>query len=144
MLRERLRTNVSDSKMKLKKNSNIFIDLGAKQGEFIYNLVDMNQTNKGTIDAKLQELFKNRSWIIYAVEANPLFDTKLAEMKKRAEHFNHTVNLYTQTVAWTHDGKMDIYFDSENLEKSFLVSKLNRSQVRFFLTKTLTSNFENF
>ena len=109
---------------------NVFIDLGANKGDSVYNFVGLTENAQGgKLNSK--NFAKNASWIIYAVEANPFFDTKLLEMKKKVEALGHTVHLYNQTAAWVQDGKIDFYLDTVNPGYDFWGSSLNKNHVPF-------------
>ncbi len=113
---------------------NVFIDLGANKGDSIYNFVGLNQRAQGGNFENERFITKKTSkkakWIIYAIEANPFFDSKLAEMKQKVEEMKHKVHLYNQTAAWIQDGTIDFYLDTVNPQGDFWGSSLSKNHVR--------------
>ncbi len=111
---------------------NVFIDLGANKGDSIYNFVGLSTTAQGgNLNSNIfPGWFRKAEWIIYAIEANPFFDSKLAEMKQKVEEMHHKVHLHKKTAAWIKDGTIDFYLDTVNPQVDFWGSSLNKNHVR--------------
>lgn len=103
------------------KPKNIFIDLGANKGDSVYNFFGLNEKALGGKLEKLVEkkLVLNRTWIIYAFEANPVFDKNLTDMKNKMISLGHEVHLFNSTAAFTYDGTIDFYLDLLNNRNDF-------------------------
>ena len=63
-----------------------------------------------TID-KFRKEAQSAKWDVYAFEANPLFNSDLEKVEALVAK-NHSVYLFNETAAWTHDGKIDFYLDT--------------------------------
>lgn len=57
------------------------------------------------------------SWDIYAFEANPAFNGKLKEIETIVSEKHH-IFMYTETAAWTYDGKIEFFLDNINKRKN--------------------------
>jgi hypothetical protein len=104
----------------------VFIDLGANKGDSIYNFfgIETNDQSPYNFPQLLDRtLVKQVSWIVYAFEANPVFDNDLYEMKNKLNNLGHIVHLFNRTAAWKYDGKIDFYLDLINVEKNFWGSR---------------------
>ena len=100
----------------------VLLDLGANKGDSIYNFLGMNKAalSNNKIDQLIdRDLIDAHNWIIYAIEANHVFDASLAEMRYQVEKQGHLVFLFNQTVAWTYNGFIDFYYDTINAKNDF-------------------------
>jgi len=79
----------------------VFFDLGANNGDSLYSVFGIKNNNYPKImDISL---ISSVSWIVYAFEANPIFDKELAEVKKKLNDQGHTIFLFNRTAAWTYE-----------------------------------------
>jgi FkbM family methyltransferase len=60
---------------------------------------------------KFRKEAQSAKWDVYAFEANPLFNSDLEKVKALVAK-NHSVYIFNETAAWTHDGKIDFYLDT--------------------------------
>jgi len=109
---------------------NVFLDLGANKGDSVVNFLGITKTALGGKMSNLIDLnlVKNKSWIIYAVEANPHFNKALSDLKKQLER-DETIkmHLYNETAAWTSDGFVEFFVDTVNSGNDFWGSSLNKN-----------------
>ena len=92
---------------KIKKH--IFIDLGANNGDSIKMFLKIKSYSmRETIKEYTTE---NKSWHIYAVEANPYFNEMLKETKIYCENLGHTFYLLSETAASNKNEKVVFYLD---------------------------------
>jgi len=109
---------------------NVFLDLGANKGDSVVNFLGITKTAQGGKMSNLIDLnlVKNKSWIIYAVEANPHFNKALSDLKKQLER-DETIkmHLYNETAAWTSDGFVEFFVDTVNSGNDFWGSSLNKN-----------------
>jgi len=83
----------------------VFIDLGANKGDSIYNFfgIETKDQNPYNFPRLIDRSLVNQvSWIVYAFEANPVFDDNLYEMKKKLNDKGHKIHLFNRTAAWTY------------------------------------------
>jgi FkbM family methyltransferase len=109
---------------------NVFLDLGANKGDSIVNFLGFTENAQGGKMSNLidMNLVKNRSWIIYAVEANPHFNKALSDLKKQIERDNKIkMQVYNETAAWTQDGFIEFFVDTVNSGNDFWGSSLNKN-----------------
>jgi len=100
---------------------NVFIDLGANKGDSVYNFFGLNaKALGGKLETLVEKkLILNKKWIIYAFEANPVFDKNLTDMKSKMISLGHEIYLFNSTAAFTYDGTIDFYIDTVNSDKDF-------------------------
>ena len=111
-----------------KKRKFVFIDLGANNGDSIYhflNIKDGNTKKVYTFPDLLLTNVNDVSWNIYAIEANPVFDINLLNMRDDLNKKlpQHKVFLLNRTVAWKYDGTIDFYLDLINEDVNFWGSR---------------------
>lgn len=109
----------------------ILLDLGANTGDSVYNFFDMDSIYPKMLPSYL---VSKAAWTVYAFEANPKFDEKLAKMKFDIEknpaendQHRHVVHAYNRTAVWTYDGFIDFYLDTDNEKQNFYGSSLRRA-----------------
>ena len=101
----------------------VFFDLGTNNGDSVKYFIDTaNRSNKELL--KGYGSFNEISWEIYAVEANPYFNQMLGDLKKYCEKLGHTINLMTETAAWTKNEKLVFYLDTINAGYNYWGSSL--------------------
>ena len=109
---------------------NVFLDLGANKGDSVVNFLGITENAQGGKMSNLIDLnlVKNKSWIIYAVEANPHFNKALSDLKKQLER-DETIkmHLYNETAAWISDGFVEFFVDTVNSGNDFWGSSLNKN-----------------
>jgi len=108
-------SKLNDKKIVVSKNKSVkiikhvFIDLGANNGDSIKMFLktesySVSETIKGLI-------VENKTWVIYAVEANPYFNEMLKETKINFENLGHIFYLLSETAASTKNEKVLFYLD---------------------------------
>ena len=123
------RTCLNDSlQIKNKREKKyVYIDLGANRGDSIYNFLGITEKRTGgSSGGKLSNLvdpniIKNNKWEIFGFEGNPVFDERLAAMKSdiEAKNKNVQINLYSSTIAWIFDGRIDFFLDTADPLRDF-------------------------
>ena len=72
------------------------------------------------------ETAEKARWEAHIFEANPNFNAFLNRIGEIASK-NHTVNMYTETAAWIHNGTIDFFLDTVNKNQNFWGSSLNEN-----------------
>ena len=107
----------------------VFIDLGVGKGDATYNFFQNEIKSPAISSLLLNDENKNVNtikWDVYLVEANPVFDADLLAIKRDLTKLNHSVHVLNQTAAWTYDGIVPFYLDTNeannfwNLSLEFL------------------------
>ena len=111
-----------------KKRKFVFIDLGANSGDSIYHFLNINDDKTKKVYTFPDLLLMNVNdvpWNIYAIEANPVFDISLLNMRDDLNKKlpQHKVFLLNSTVAWIKDGQIDFYLDLINKDVNFWGSR---------------------
>lgn len=118
-----------NNKIASKIKKNVFIDLGANNGDSVLNFLGLNERAQGGQMKSLidMSLVKNNAWDVYAFEGNSVFDQQLLTIKNNIElkYKNYNIHLYNSTLAWTYNGKIDFYVDTINKNKNFWGSSIN-------------------
>ena len=126
--------NVNDSIINkiLTKNTTtnyVFIDLDANKGDSIYHFFGIKNKEfnpYGKFPKLIDINLVNRvNWIVYAFEANPIFNENLNEMKNNLPK-QHKLHLHNSTAAWIYDGTIEFYLDLVNENKNFWGSRYNQ------------------
>ena len=113
-----------------KNNSNqkikhVFFDLGTNNGDSVKFFVDKSERKHNGYEVlKGYGALNNKTWEIYAIEANPFFNKILLDTKTYCERLGHTVNLLTETAAWTKNEKLVFYLDTVNVNVNYWGSSL--------------------
>lgn len=103
-----------------------FIDLGVGKGDDAYDFFQKEIKNPELSSLLLLDNDANVSkikWDVYLVEANQYFDSYLINIKKNLIKFGHSVYVLNQTAAWTYDGIVPFYIDT-NEDSNFGSSSL--------------------
>jgi len=115
------RLNVDENKenhlIEKKSNENsdkvrhVFFDLGANRGDTIQNFFGLS---KRALGGDISSLFKrdfiqNNKWIVYAFEANYLFDKPLQKTMQDIITIGHQFILYNSTAVWINDGHIEFF-----------------------------------
>ena len=121
------------------RKSHVFIDLGANNGDSIKYFIDKNYNYNENEYLKGYGAKNNFKWKIYAVEANPFFNTTLTQVEKHYKLLGHKFYYYMECAAWIKNEKLKFYLDTVNpsvnywgsslLENHPDVIKSNRTQV---------------
>lgn len=116
------------------KRKYIYFDLGANNGDSVYNFFNEQLTYPKLLPPNLVNMV---DWTVYAFEANPLFDDDLQRMKtkieagfganKKSPAKERVVKLYKSTAVWVHDGHIEFYLDTINERNNFYGSSLKRA-----------------
>ncbi len=114
---------------------NIFFDLGANNGDSIYNFFNLNsKAHGGSFKGQIPEEKINEKWIVYAIEGNSAFDIELNRMKNKITSMGHQVILMNGTVGWTYDGEITFYLDKANRQPNQLGSSVKENHVEVVLS----------
>ena len=108
----------------LRKSRNVFIDLGTNDGQSVKYFIDRPLTRKDNESLEGYGSLDGKKWEIYAIEANPYFNSILENVKIYCEILGHEFNLYTETAAWVKNEKLVFYLDTVNSKYSFWGSSL--------------------
>lgn len=82
--------------IKDEKRKHAFFDIGDNSGESI-DLFMRGKSSNNSLDGYGSR--GNYAWIIYAIEANSIFSSRLEALTR-----GHLFHLYKETVAWNMDG----------------------------------------
>jgi hypothetical protein len=102
----------------------VFLDLGTNNGDSVKFFVDKAERSIEQSYLKGYGALNNKTWEIYAIEANPYFNKILSDVKVYCENLGHKFNLLTETAAWTKNEKLVFYLDTVNKEYDFWGSSL--------------------
>ena len=103
----------------------VYFDLGANNGDSLANFFGFDE--KVFLGWKLNnDRINSVNWIVYAFEANPIFNEQLSEMKRRIPSQN-SVHMYNGTAAWIQNGEIDFYLDLVNSDNEFWGSSLKKT-----------------
>ena len=115
---------VNYSTNQLKKKRHVFLDLGTNNGDSVRFFIDKAERNMQQSFLKGYGALDNKTWEIYAIEANPYFNEKLSNLKSYCESLGHSFNLLTETAAWTKNEKLVFYLDTVNTNYDYWGSSL--------------------
>jgi FkbM family methyltransferase len=104
----------------------VYIDLGANNGDSVYNFFGVKLKYPSFLSKK--DIDEN-DWIVYAFEANPLFNTQLDKMKTYLVKSRREINLFKSTAAWIYNGNITFFLDTVNEENNFWGSSLKSEMV---------------
>lgn len=107
--------NISSVKYSVSDKSvrNVYIDLGANNGDSILSFFGMNPNKEypSILDA---ETIAQKNWLVYVFEANPAFNSDIVNVVQRvkSKYTNVTFKIFTETAIWIYNGQVKFYLDT--------------------------------
>lgn len=106
------------------ERKNIFINLGTGNGDSVKYFFTNYAKPSEYASYKGYGTRSEKTWIVYAVEANPYFNSMLDDIKDLCENLGHIIYMYKETAAWIKNEKVEFYLDTVNRENNYWGSSL--------------------
>lgn len=103
----------------------VVFDLGANNGDSLSNFFGIGENKM--YNQLNNEKINQVKWTVYAFEANPYFNGHLAKLGDTLGEHGHTVNMFSSTAAWTHNGTIEFYLDTVNKYHNYWGSSIKKT-----------------